>query len=106
MTTAPDNETVSLSQVIGGQGRLSFGRYLQGYRVQQDMPQSEAATLLGISVAMLSKYENGHKLPSLKLAFAMAQTLGLEATIALDLLINDQIRRDDLPFKAELKSVS
>jgi antitoxin component of RelBE/YafQ-DinJ toxin-antitoxin module len=36
----------------------------------------------------------------------MAQTLGLEATIALDLLINDQIRRDDLPFKAELKSVS
>ena len=43
-----------------------FGDWLRNERLNRGMSQSELAKILNLSYVIISKYENGHKFPSLK----------------------------------------
>lgn len=101
MTTVPDNDddTIPYKESVLGQQVLTFGRAIWSFRKCEDLTQTEVAQQLGITKQMLSAYERGKKLPSLKLAYKMATLLQLNVDLALMLVINDQLREAELPLQ-------
>ena len=106
MTTEPDKAFYSTDEVFASSPPLTFGRALVAFRKAEELTQAQVALTLGITKCMLSQYETGRKLPSLALAERMATTLGLDVQVALNLLINDQLRHANLPYQSHLKTAS
>lgn len=86
------------------QDALTFAAALKAHRLCEAWTQEAAAKKLGISKQMLNAYEKGHKLPSEKKAYEMAETLGMVPGMAVLLVINDRLRSDNLPLKVSLAS--
>jgi DNA-binding XRE family transcriptional regulator len=101
MSNLPDNDddTIAYKDSVLGQTQMTFGRAIWSFRKCEDLTQTDVAKQLGISKQMLSAYERGKKLPSLKLAYKMATLLQLNVDLALMLVINDQLREAELPMQ-------
>jgi transcriptional regulator with XRE-family HTH domain len=85
---------------------LTFGDIIKAHRLCEGWTQEEAASRLGVSKQMLSAYENGRKLPSLRKAYEIGEKLGMLPASAVWAVINDQLREAEIPLQAEVKMVS
>ena len=93
MTTnnnTPWSETAAVLQLPE---RFSFGQLLQIWRKTEGQTQQEVAVKLGISKQLLSAYERGVQLPTLKTGVTLAQTLGLFMPQAIQALLDDQLQQ-------------
>jgi transcriptional regulator with XRE-family HTH domain len=63
---------------------VSLGRNLTAARVAAGMTQRQLASRVGIALAMLSRIENGHSDPGLRLVDALANELGRDVYELLD----------------------
>lgn len=101
MTTEPDHEIYPEDQAwLQAQIReLTFGRRLGAYRTSREWSQVEAARRLGISRQLYNVYERGHKLPTPSLAYQIGEKLGMGGEALVLAVINDQLRRDNLPIQ-------
>lgn len=74
--------------------RVKFHEKLKAYRDEQlDISQDEAAKLLKVSNATLSRYESSKRLPSLEMVFAIRKAYQLTDEQFLDLLTDDSSKR-------------
>ena len=85
---------------------LTFGDVIKSHRLCEEWTQTETAQKLGIPKQLLSAYERGLKLPSISKACQMASVLGMVPEMAIILVVNDQLRSENLPFQISLERVS
>ncbi len=96
----PDDQVWLDAQIAG----LSFGRCLKAHRLCEEWTQEQTANKLGISKQMYNAYEKDRKLPTPKKAYEMAQILGMSPEMLVLTVLNDQLRKDNLPFQVSVAS--
>lgn len=98
MTTEQDDfiPAEQFFRELGLPDRLTYGMLVRTWRKCDDLTQVEAARKLGISKQLLSAYETGKQLPSLRLGTEIAETLGLYMPQAIRALIEDQVAQAGL----------
>lgn len=83
---------------------LTFGEAIRAHRQCEEWTVQGAADKLGVSKQLLSAYENRRKPPSPSKAYEIAKALGMEPRAAVLMVINDQLRMDNLPLQVRLVS--
>jgi DNA-binding XRE family transcriptional regulator len=102
MTT---NKTVYTSKDLEKDfGPLTFGDLLVLQREDDDLSQVEMAKKLGISKQKLWDFENGRRLPSLKVAANWAKKLGYPPEVWVQVILQDQVRKEKLKLKVSVAS--
>ncbi len=87
-------------------GPLTFGNMLESFRLAEEVTLREFATYLGISPSSLCDLEKGRKIPSISRTLAITQQLGVSAKLWIQVMFQDQLRREDLDYKVKLDEVS
>lgn len=85
-------------------GPMTFGSFLHGARVSQDLSQIEMAKFIGISKSSLCDIEKGRQFVSPALAAKIAKKCGLSKIVAVEACLNDQLRRAGLNLRTEVKA--
>lgn len=85
-------------------GALSFADLLIMQREDDKLTQVEMAEKLGISKQKLCDFEKQRRLPSPKTAAAWAKKLGHPQEVWVQVVLQDQLRRDDLKMKVSVAS--
>ena len=83
---------------------LAFGQTVRAYRMAEEWSLTYAAEKIGISKQQLSDYENGRKLPSIEKAYEIANALGMTPQGLVLLVINEQLRKADIPIQVKVAS--
>lgn len=83
---------------------LTFADALKAHRLCEEWTQEQAAQRLGITKQMLSAYETGKRIPTPRKAYEMANVLGLIPEMAVLLVINDELKANQLPIQIQLVS--
>lgn len=83
---------------------LTFGQTIRAYRLAEEWSLTSAAEKIGISKQQLSDYENGRKLPSIDKAYQMAKALGMMPQGVVLQVINEQLRKSEIPIQVDLAS--
>ncbi|MBL6989162.1 MAG: helix-turn-helix domain-containing protein [Bacteriovoracaceae bacterium] len=83
-------------------GEMSFGMFLRVTRKSMELTQVDMAKKLKISRGTLCDIEKGRQLVSPKLAFQIAKTCKFPEVIAVQLAIQDQLKKANLKFKVNL----
>lgn len=83
-------------------GSLTFGDLLLIQREDEELSQVEMAEKLGISKQKLCDFEKGRRLPSAKTAAAWAKKLGHPREVWVQVVLQDQLRRDNLKLKVSV----
>ena len=83
---------------------LTFGQTVRAYRLAEEWPLTYAAEKIGISKQQLSDYENGRKLPSVEKAYRIAIALGMMPQSLVLQVINEQLRKADIPIQVDVAS--
>jgi transcriptional regulator with XRE-family HTH domain len=94
MTTAPDNDTFDwrdLPDLAAIANDMTFGKLLRTWRVCENLTQTNVAKQLGVSTQMVSQYETGKRLPSIREAVRLAELLGFSAGQAIRFVLAEQI---------------
>jgi transcriptional regulator with XRE-family HTH domain len=63
---------------------LFDGGLLAGTRRQRDLSREQLAVLAGVSAGSLAHYEQGHAVPSINAAVALADALGVQVAAFMD----------------------
>jgi transcriptional regulator with XRE-family HTH domain len=71
---------------IIGTLNMTLGKYFKERRRAVRLKSAEVCQRIGINVPELSRYENNHRLPSLKTLCRMTRILGLDFNIIMDLV--------------------
>lgn len=98
---ADDDEQASFKQA---QRTLSFAQVLQAHRLAEGWTLAQTGQRLGVTHQLVHAYETGKKLPSPEVAYRMGQTLGIVPEYAVLLVMNDQLRRANLPITLTLRA--
>lgn len=77
-------------------GPVTFGGFLRGARASKDMSQVDMAKLLGITKSTLCDIEKNRQLVSPSLAAKIASKCGLSKIVAVEIAVNDQLKRAGL----------
>lgn len=77
-------------------GPLTFARLVRSHRLAEELTQVEMAKLLKISKQGVNDLERGRKIPSIRRAIQMAKKMGLLEELAVQLVLQDQVRREKL----------
>ena len=85
---------------------MSFGSLLRSLRKSEDLSQTELAKKLEVSNSFLSDVENNRKDVGIPFAKKVADVLGYSIEPLIELLIRDQLRKQDLNYIVELKFAS
>jgi transcriptional regulator with XRE-family HTH domain len=85
-------------------GTMTLGRFVKAFREADEISQTAYAKKLGISRANLCDIEKGRKPVSLERAAKIAKAIGVSEITLVQLALQDQLRREKLPYKVELKS--
>jgi DNA-binding XRE family transcriptional regulator len=72
---------------------LTFGDLIRTWRKCDGLTQSQLAEKLGISTQLLSAYERGIQLPTLKTGIKLAQDVGLFLPQAIQALLEAQLQQ-------------
>lgn len=83
---------------------LTFGQTIRAYRLAEEWSLTYAAEKIGISKQQLSDYENGRKLPSVERAYQIAQALEMMPQCLVLQVINEQLRKAEIPIQVEVAS--
>jgi len=86
--------------------QLTFGDCIRSFRKCEGWSLTDTALKMGISKQLLSDYEHGRRIPTLKNAYEMAKILGMSPNSAIRILINDQLKKNNIPLEVTLKAVS
>jgi transcriptional regulator with XRE-family HTH domain len=85
-------------------GALVFGELLWAYRETEQLTQKELAEKLGITSQKLCDFEKGRRLPSLKQAAKFASTLGEDPATWVQVLLQEEVRKNQLKLKVSVAS--
>jgi len=85
-------------------GPMTVGRFVKAFRMSDEISQTDFAKKLGISRANLCDIEKGRKPVSLDRAAQIAKVFGVSKQYLIQLTLQDQLRREKLPYEVELKS--
>jgi len=80
--------------------RLGFS--MRAWRTCEERTLEDVAKQLGISKQVLSLYERGEKLPSLKKTLEIATVLGAPPSVWLEYRLNDEIQQISDSFRVTL----
>lgn len=83
-------------------GPLTFANLLKAHREAEEFSQVEMAKLLQLSKQALNDIENGRKTPSISRAIGLAKKLGILPELAVELVLQDQIRREKLKMTVKV----
>ena len=83
-------------------GKLTFAKALLTYRLCEEMTQVEMAKKLKISKQALCDLEKGRRVPSLGRAAKIARKLGMFRESFVQLVIVDQLRKENLNYDVEI----
>ncbi|MCY4644664.1 MAG: helix-turn-helix transcriptional regulator [Bacteriovoracales bacterium] len=83
-------------------GRLSFADLLYIQREDEQLTQVEMAKKLGITKQKLCDFEKGRRVPSPKMAASWAKKLGHPQEVWVQVVLQDQLERDDLDFEVSI----
>lgn len=83
-------------------GPRSFAQFLRVERLSQQKTQASMARALDISRAMLCDIEKGRQTVSPKLALKIARKLGYSEIIAVQLALQDQLRRAKIKMQVRI----
>lgn len=85
-------------------GKSTFGMFLRAARTTMDVTQAEMARILGVPRAMVCDIEKNRQNVSLNLAIKIAKKAGLSSYLAVQLCVNDQLRRAKVKYRVEIKT--
>ncbi|MBA4696717.1 MAG: helix-turn-helix transcriptional regulator [Legionella sp.] len=85
---------------------MTFGGLIKSLRVCDEITQSDLAKKIGVSKQFLSDVEHDRKDIGISFAKKIADALGYPIESFLELIIKDQLRKQNLHYKVELKKVS
>ncbi|MEZ4742680.1 MAG: helix-turn-helix transcriptional regulator [Bdellovibrionota bacterium] len=85
-------------------GPLTFGDLLLIQREDEELTQVEMAKKLGITKQKLCDFEKGRRLPSPRVAASWAKKLGHPQEVWVQIVLQDQLRKDQLKFKVSVAS--
>ena len=85
-------------------GPLSFADLILMQREDLELTQVEMSKKLGISKQRLCDFEKGRRLPSVKMAAAWAKKLGHPQEVWVQVVFQDQLRRDNLKLFVSVAS--
>ena len=85
-------------------GPLTFGNLLKAHREGEEFTQVEMAKKLQLSKQALNDIENGRKIPSISRAVTLAKKLGILPELAVELVLQDQLRREKLKMAVKVSS--
>ena len=83
-------------------GPLTFADLLLIEREEAEISQVEMAKVLGITRQKLCDFEKGRRLPSTKMAASWAKKLGHPQEIWIQIILQDQLRRNKLQFRVSV----
>ena len=85
-------------------GHLTLQGLIESIREGEEWPKKEMAYLLGVSPTYYSDFVAGKKPVSPQKAAKWASLLGYDPLQFVELAIQDQLERNDLPFKVQLRA--
>lgn len=85
-------------------GPMTVGRFVKAFRMSDEISQTDFAKKLGISRANLCDIEKERKPVSLVRAAQIARVFRVSEQYLIQLALQDQLRREKLPYEVELKS--
>lgn len=83
-------------------GPFTFGSLLRSHRLGEEMTQVEMAKFLKLSKQALNDLEHGRKLPSIRRAVQIAKKIGLLEDYIVQLVLQDQIRKEKLNYTVKV----
>jgi transcriptional regulator with XRE-family HTH domain len=83
---------------------LTFSQTIRAYRLAEEWSLTYTAEKIGISKQQLSDYESGRKLPSVEKSYYIAKTLGMMPQGLVLQVINEQLRKADIPIQVQAAS--
>lgn len=106
MNTKSNNTLNALDATKDLWNEMTFGGLVYSLRISDEITQVELAKRVGVSKQFLSDVENNRKDVGIAFAKKIADALGYSIEPLIELLIRDQLRRQDLHYVVELKQVS
>jgi len=85
-------------------GPMTVGRFVKAFRMSDEISQTDFAKKLGMSRANLCDIEKERKPVSLDRAVQIAKVFRVSEQYLIQLALQDQLRRENLPYEVELKS--
>jgi DNA-binding XRE family transcriptional regulator len=85
---------------------LSFGALVRAHRQGEELTQVEMSNYLNLSKQALNDIESGRKLPSIKRALQLAKKIGLLPELAIELVLQDQLNRENLKMNVKVTSTN
>ena len=85
-------------------GVLTLADLLFLYREDKNLTQTQMAVQLGISKQKLCDFEKGRRLPSIKAVVKWAKKLKHPKKVWVQVVLQDQFRRDNLKLKVSVAS--
>lgn len=86
--------------------KMTFGGLVKSLRISDDITQVNLARKLGVSKQFLSDVEHDRKDIGISFAKKVSDALGYSIEPLIELIIRDQLRKQNLNYKVELKKVS
>ena len=102
MTTKKSKAMKVLDTLTGGP--LTLGVLLRSIRLGEEMSMAEFGSLLRVSRGHINELEKGHKGVTPRRAAQFAKKLGYLEAQFIQLAIEDQLRRDGLKYRVQLKA--
>ncbi len=94
----------SSKDLMKDHGPLSFAELISIQREDEGLTQVEMAKKLGISKQKLCDFEKGRRIPSAKTAADWAKKLKHPQEVWVQVVLQDQLRKDKLKFKVSVAS--
>ena len=98
------NIKYSLKNLEKDCGSLTLADLLMIYREDKEMTQTQMADKLSISKQKLCDFEKGRRLPSVKMVAKWAKMLRHPQAVWIQIVLQDQFRRDNLNLKVSIAS--
>ncbi|MFM6929263.1 MAG: helix-turn-helix domain-containing protein [Bdellovibrio sp.] len=101
MTTKKLTATQQLEKIYGP---LTFGGFLNSWRLSEEMNQTQFAKFLGLSVQNLNDIEKGRRIPSPTRAAKIAKKLQLPEEGLIAIALRDSLKKEGFNFYVSLES--
>lgn len=83
---------------------LSFADLIVIQRTEAELTQVEMAKKLGVTKQKLCDFEKGRRIPSTKMVASWAKKLGHPQDVWVQIVLQDQLRQDNLELKISITS--
>ncbi len=106
MNTKLNNTVNALEATKDVWEKMTFGGLIHSLRMSDDITQVELAKRIGVSKQFLSDVEHNRKDVGISFAKKISEALEYSIEPLIELLIRDQLRKQNLNYTVELKKAS